>query len=90
MLTFLLIVVAHSGVIVGSSRPVYASIYVRDCGGAYRTIYADKELSTILPNPFMSYKDGSYRYFSTTPYGQVTIAKDGQATTTRVCKAEKK
>jgi len=94
MIELLLAAVAHSGSILGTHQilpqPVVAMVWVQTCNGQWQDIYADSKMTLPEANPFIVSADGSYRYYSTSRYGQVTVVYDGKAIVTRTCKKEEK
>lgn len=46
------------------TRDQYVNIYVKDCSGRLEPIFSDPEMTTPLPNPFVSNSDGTFLYFS--------------------------
>lgn len=79
MLIYLALIVtsiAHWGSIAQTQKyddQHYDSIYVKNCRDVFVPIYADKEMTTPIPNPFMSKRDGSYEYYSQYSREKVTI-----------------
>jgi hypothetical protein len=76
-------VIAHSGQVLVpqtstlSLKPEYGSVLVKDCSGETVRIYADSKMTTPLPNPFVSDKNGDYLYFSTETYDDVRVVGEG-------------
>lgn len=62
-------VVAHWGAVHHVDQPLfYPIVEVRDCKDQMLSIYADKDLTTPLPNPVTADQNGVYVYFADTPY----------------------
>jgi hypothetical protein len=55
MSIFIHISTAHGG---------YREVFVKTCEGEWASIYADKKMTILLPNPMVSNADGSYEFYS--------------------------
>ena len=89
----LITAVAHWGSVAWTQKyddQHYDSIYVKDCRDRFIPIYADKEMTTSLPTPFMGNRDGAYEYYDLYSREKVTIIHLGQdgshITTVNTCK----
>jgi hypothetical protein len=68
--------VAHSGEVV-TREDFRAMVFVKSCSDAFVPIYADAELTIVMPNPIYADARGRYSYFTTTPFGEVKVVWGG-------------
>ena len=60
LITLMAFICAFSGY---SNKPNHL-IYVKDCHGRFKTIYADKDRTIPLANPFISDRKGQFTFFT--------------------------
>jgi len=53
--------------------PYYQAVFVRDCGGKFVNVYADKAKTIQMPNPFLADADGSYKVYTQGGCLEVTV-----------------
>ena len=88
ILLSVLLAVVHAGTI-RSPGIRYIDVEVQNCSGELETIYQDKKMTTLMPNPFVSDALGNYRYYSLSSYERIILTSEGERSTISTCKEAK-